>query len=132
MIDKKLELFFKIKKQVEDLSFDCVKSDNERHYDMAYQILDDLNYFQDFLDLENTHRLKEKHFKEFNEKYFDKKDPIIEDVITKYRKRSQEGIKKYGTTLADNNLSPEEWLTHLQEALMDAVVYLEKIKQNSK
>lgn len=59
-------------------------------------------------------------------------DPIVEQVITKYRKRSQLGIKKYGTTLAENDLSHDEWLTHLQEELMDAVVYLEKIKQNSK
>lgn len=57
-------------------------------------------------------------------------DPIVEQVIDKFRTRSQEGIKKYGTTLADNNLTQEEWLNHLQEELMDAVVYLEKIKND--
>ena len=56
------------------------------------------------------------------------KDPIVEQVIDKFRSRSQDGIKKYGTTLADNQLTHEEWLNHLQEELMDAVVYLEKIK----
>ena len=55
-------------------------------------------------------------------------DPIVEQVITKYRKRSQLGIKKYGTTLAENELTQEQWLTHLQEELMDAVLYLEKLK----
>ena len=56
------------------------------------------------------------------------KDEIVEQVIDKFRVRSKQGIEKYGTTLADNNLSQEQWLTHLQEELMDAVVYLEKIK----
>lgn len=59
-------------------------------------------------------------------------DPIVDQVIEKYKKRSQEGIKKYGTTLADNNLSFDEWLTHLQEELMDAVVYIEKTKEEWK
>jgi hypothetical protein len=56
------------------------------------------------------------------------RDKIVEQVIDKFRVRSKQGIEKYGITLADNNLSQEEWLTHLQEELMDAVVYLEKIK----
>jgi phosphoglucomutase len=59
-------------------------------------------------------------------------DKIVEQVITKYKKRSQLGIEKYGTTLEDNKLSMEEWLTHLQEELMDSVVYIEKIKQEIK
>ena len=58
----------------------------------------------------------------------EKTDPIVEQVIDKFRVRSSLGIEKYGTTLADNALSQEQWLTHLQEELMDAVVYLEKIK----
>lgn len=56
------------------------------------------------------------------------KDEIVEQVIDKFQERSEKGIKKYGTTLVDNDLSFDEWLTHLQEELMDAVVYLEKIK----
>ena len=59
-------------------------------------------------------------------------DKIVEQVIEKYQQRSQLGIEKYGTTLQDNKLSKEEWLTHLQEELMDAVVYIEKIKSETK
>jgi hypothetical protein len=59
-------------------------------------------------------------------------DKIVEQVLDKYVKRSELGIKKYGTTLQDNKLSREEWLTHLQEELMDAVVYIEKIKSETK
>jgi hypothetical protein len=31
-----------------------------------------------------------------------------------------------------NDLTPMEWIQHLQEELMDAVVYLEKIKRINK
>jgi len=60
------------------------------------------------------------------------KDEIVESVINEFRPRSERGIKKYGTTLQENELSPLEWLKHLQEELMDAVLYLEKVKQINK
>ena len=43
--------------------------------------------------------------------------------------RSNKGIAKYGTTMADNPLSPLEWLQHLQEELMDATLYIERLKE---
>ena len=57
------------------------------------------------------------------------KDPIVEKVINKMKARSRDGIIKYGTTLYD---SPDEFykfLNHLQEELMDATLYIEKLKQ---
>lgn len=57
------------------------------------------------------------------------KDPIIQKVVEKFIQRSNVGVDKYGTTLNDNELSGLEWLNHLQEELMDAVNYIEKIKQ---
>lgn len=54
-------------------------------------------------------------------------DQILQNVIEKFNKRSAQGIAKYGTTLADNNT--DDFLTHLQEELMDAVCYIEKLKQ---
>jgi hypothetical protein len=56
----------------------------------------------------------------------------VESVINEFRARSERGIKKYGTTLQENELSQLEWLKHLQEELMDAVLYLEKVKQINK
>ena len=56
------------------------------------------------------------------------KDPIVEKVIESYNKRSELGIKKYGTTLEKNNDSLYTFLTHLQEELMDATLYIEKLK----
>ena len=57
-------------------------------------------------------------------------DKIVEDVIAKYRQRSDVGIAKYGTTLDENKATLIEWLTHLQEELMDATLYIEKLKSD--
>jgi hypothetical protein len=56
-------------------------------------------------------------------------DPILIKVYSKYQERSNKGIKKYGTTLENNSLPLMEWLNHLQEELMDATLYIEKLKQ---
>ena len=55
-------------------------------------------------------------------------DNVVRSVISKYRERSIIGQQKYGTTLDRNDLNSIEWLTHLQEELMDATLYIEKIK----
>lgn len=55
-------------------------------------------------------------------------DSIVQSVIQKFSERSDAGIEKYGTTLDRNDLTREQWLTHLQEELMDAVLYIEKLK----
>jgi len=56
------------------------------------------------------------------------KDPIVEQVIKKYLERSNRGIEIYGTTLEENDLDFEQWIDHLQEELMDAVLYAQKLK----
>ena len=58
-------------------------------------------------------------------------DSIVESVITKFKKRSETGIKKYGKTLDREDLNFIEWVNHLQEELMDAILYAEKLKQNA-
>ena len=59
-------------------------------------------------------------------------DPIVMSVMTKFYERSQVGIKKYNTMLTRDDLSTVEWLNHLQEELMDATLYLERLKQEFK
>ena len=56
------------------------------------------------------------------------KDSIVESVITQFKARSERGIDKYGVTLDRTDLSTLEWLIHLQEELMDATLYIERIK----
>jgi tRNA A37 threonylcarbamoyladenosine biosynthesis protein TsaE len=55
-------------------------------------------------------------------------DKIVEEVMAKYRQRSEVGIAKYGTTLEGNKATLIEWLNHLQEELMDATLYIQKLK----
>ncbi len=55
-----------------------------------------------------------------------KKDKIVQQVISKFEQRSEIGIRKYGTTLEENNT--DDFLNHLQEELMDAILYIEKLK----
>jgi hypothetical protein len=55
-------------------------------------------------------------------------DSIVQSVLDKYVKRSEVGQKKYGTTLEQNNT--DDFLNHLQEELMDAVLYIEKLKHD--
>jgi len=57
------------------------------------------------------------------------KDSIVKSVLSKFKQRSKEGIKKYGVTLDRKDLSGLEWLNHLQEELMDATLYIEKLKK---
>ena len=52
---------------------------------------------------------------------------IEEQVINKLRSRAAAGKMKYGTTMERNDLTNAEWLKHLQEELMDAAVYVEKL-----
>ena len=56
-------------------------------------------------------------------------DSIVESVLDKFKERSEKGIDKYGVTLDRKDLNSLEWLTHLQEELMDATLYIEKLKK---
>jgi hypothetical protein len=59
-------------------------------------------------------------------------DSIVKSIIDKFKQRSETGIKKYGTTLDRNDLSPDQWLNHLEEELMDAILYCHKLKTELK
>lgn len=57
-------------------------------------------------------------------------DLHVNNVVVKMQQRSEQGIRKYGTTLERNDLEFIDWLTHLQEELMDATLYIERIKHD--
>jgi len=57
-------------------------------------------------------------------------DKNVENVVTQLRAREQQGMRKYGVNTERTDLSTLEWLQHLQEELMDASVYIEKLKSN--
>ena len=57
-------------------------------------------------------------------------DPAVQAVIERFAQRSEIGQKKYGTTLAGNPLPTLDWIQHTQEELMDAILYLERMKMD--
>ena len=63
-----------------------------------------------------------------NKKEIEFRDPIIEKVVDQLVSRSDVGFNKYKVTLDGDNSSLLTWLQHLQEELLDAANYVEKIK----
>ena len=55
-------------------------------------------------------------------------DRNVKNVIVQLRSREEQGMMKYGVNTERKDLSTLEWLQHLQEELMDAAVYIEKLK----
>jgi hypothetical protein len=56
-------------------------------------------------------------------------DSVVRSVLHKFIERSSFGKKKYGTDLDRDDLSMLDWIQHTQEELMDATLYLEKLKK---
>ena len=56
-------------------------------------------------------------------------DSIVMTVISEFAARARVGKEKYGTTLDRTDLSVLDWIQHAQEEHMDAILYLEKLKQ---
>jgi hypothetical protein len=58
-----------------------------------------------------------------------KPDSVVSSVMNKFLERAKIGKKKYGTDLDRTDLSLYDWIVHAQDEHMDAILYLEKIKQ---
>lgn len=56
---------------------------------------------------------------------------ILDEVIDDFRKREQRGIMKYGVTMDREDLLSHEWIQHMMEELMDAIIYLKKIQSGT-
>ena len=55
-------------------------------------------------------------------------DGIVESLIKRFLSRSAKGIDTYGMTLEQNRMPVKDWNLYLQEELMDASLYLEKLR----
>lgn len=58
-------------------------------------------------------------------------DSVVLAVIESFKARAAFGKKKYGTDLDRGDLAVGDWIQHAQEELMDAILYLEKLKKVS-
>jgi hypothetical protein len=57
------------------------------------------------------------------------RDPVVQCVVNKFVDRSDVGFAKYGKTLRDDSSDIFTWLNHFQEELMDATLYLQRLKE---
>lgn len=57
------------------------------------------------------------------------RDPVVQSVVNKFVVRSDVGFAKYKKTLRDDDSDVFVWLNHLQEELMDATLYLQRLKE---
>ena len=56
-------------------------------------------------------------------------DNNVNEICDEFITRSQHGFTKYGVTTERTDLNLDQWLQHLKEELMDAVVYLHRIQK---
>jgi len=56
-------------------------------------------------------------------------DSIVSSIIKQFEERSAVGKAKYGTDLDRTDLTLLEWIEHAKQEHMDAILYLEKLKQ---
>jgi hypothetical protein len=56
-------------------------------------------------------------------------DSVVTAVLDSFKARAATGQKKYGTNLDRTDLKTLDWIQHMQEELMDATLYLEKLKR---
>jgi|688.fasta_scaffold1189810_2 hypothetical protein len=58
----------------------------------------------------------------------DSVDSVVFSIISQFVNRAKFGKAKYGTDLDRTDLSILDWIQHAKEEHMDAILYLEKIK----
>jgi len=59
-------------------------------------------------------------------------DPNVNEICNEFELRSLHGFKKYGVTTERTDLDLMQWIQHLKEELMDAVVYIHRIQKELK
>ena len=59
-------------------------------------------------------------------------DPNVNEICNEFEYRSLHGFKKYGVTTERTDLDLIQWIQHLKEELMDAVVYIHRIQKELK
>ena len=64
------------------------------------------------------------------------RDPVVKRVVDKFKLRSDEGYRKYGTTLDEERTTKMKglmkYLIDIQEELMDAILYIQTAQEELK
>jgi len=72
---------------------------------------------------------KEYHYVENENGELIQLDSVVSSILNQFTTRSLMGKAKYGTDLDRDDLTLLEWIEHAKQEHMDAILYLEKIKQ---
>ena len=59
-------------------------------------------------------------------------DKHVDEICYEFIERSNVGFKKYGVTTERDDLDFDQWVQHLKEELMDAVVYIHRVLKDRK
>lgn len=59
-------------------------------------------------------------------------DNNVNEICGEFVGRSLHGFNKYGVTTERTDLDFDQWLQHLKEELMDAVVYVHRVQKERK
>lgn len=59
-------------------------------------------------------------------------DPIVEEVRSLLLARQQVGFRKYGKNMDRTDIGLLGWLQHLQEELLDAALYVQRLKHEAR
>lgn len=85
--------------------------------------------------LEKKEKEKKKLYDGLNLSLMDKgktKDKLVQNVINRMAKRSNEGLIEYQVSMEDAKHSFDYWAKNLQEDMMDAILYVEKMRKEHK
>ena len=67
---------------------------------------------------------------------YELRDPVVKRVMDKFVERSNEGFRKYGTSLHEERTTKmkglSKYLLDIQEELMDAVLYVQTAREEIK
>jgi hypothetical protein len=67
--------------------------------------------------------------KPMSELGFKSPDNNVNEICDEFVSRSQHGFNKYGVTTERTDLDFDQWIQHLKDELMDAVVYIHRVQK---
>jgi hypothetical protein len=73
--------------------------------------------------------IKEYHYVEDENGELIQLDSVVSSILNQFTSRAKMGKAKYGVDLDRTDLTLLEWIEHAKQEHMDAILYLEKIKQ---
>jgi len=73
--------------------------------------------------------IKEYHYAERENGELVQLDSVVSSILNQFTTRALMGKAKYGVDLDRTDLTLLEWIEHAKQEHMDAILYLEKIKQ---